>query len=98
MKLECPTYLMPIGKRKTLAATLSDTEPKADSEDSDQEGIVSIFTATIDSSKEFEEDLIEYKSEEMDEKDTIHTIYSKLYKNSEKHEKLYRLVTRKLSE
>ena len=38
------------------------------------------------------------KFEEMDEKDDIHTAYSKLYKNSEKHEKLYRLATRKLNE
>ena len=98
MKLECPTYLKPIGKSKTLAATLSDTEPEAYSKDSDQEGIVSIFTATIDSSKESEEDLIKSKFEEMDEKDAIHTIYSKVYKNSEKHEKLCRLATRKLSE
>ena len=98
MKLECLTYLKSIGKSKTLVATLSVTEPKADLEDSDQEGIVSIFTTTIDSSKEFEEDLIESKFEETDEKDVIHTIYSKLYKNFEKHEKLYRLATRKLSE
>ena len=98
MKLECLTYLKSIGKSKTLVATLSVTEPKADLEDSDQEGIVSIFTTTIDSSKEFEEDLIESKFEEIDEKDAIHTIYSKFYKNFEKHEKLYRLATRKLSE
>ena len=38
------------------------------------------------------------KFEEMAEKDDIHTAYSKLYKNSEKHEKLYRLATRKLNE
>ena len=34
----------------------------------------------------------------MDEQDDIHTAYSKLYKVSEKHEKLYRLATKKLSE
>ena len=45
-----------------------------------------------------EEELMESKFEEMDEKDDIHTAYSKLYKNSEKHEKLYRLAIRKLSE
>ena len=45
-----------------------------------------------------EEELLESKFEEMDEKDDIHTAYSKLYKNSEKYEKLYRLGTRKLSE
>ena len=41
---------------------------------------------------------MESKFEEMDEKDDIHTTYSKLYKNFQKHEKLYRLATRKLSE
>ena len=45
-----------------------------------------------------EEDLIDSKFEEVDEKDDIHIAYSKLYKNAEKHEKLYKLATRKLSE
>ena len=31
-------------------------------------------------------------------KDDIHTTYAKLYKVSEKHEKLYRLTTKKLSD
>ena len=34
----------------------------------------------------------------MDEQDDIHTAYEKLYKVSEKHEKLYRLITKKLSD
>ena len=34
----------------------------------------------------------------MDEQDGIHTAYAKLYKVFEKHEKLYRLSTKKLSE
>ena len=34
----------------------------------------------------------------MDDQDDIHTAYEKLYKVSEKHEKLYRLATRKLSD
>ena len=34
----------------------------------------------------------------MDDQDNIHTTYSRLYKVSEKHEKLYKLATRKLSE
>ena len=34
----------------------------------------------------------------MDDQDDIHTAYTKLYKVSKKHEKLYRLATRKLSE
>ena len=104
MKQECLTYLKSVGKIKALAITLSDTELEVDSEDSNQEGIVSAFTATIDSSKESEElddeeeDLMESKFEEMDEKDDIHTTYSKFYKNSEKQQKLYKLATRKLSE
>ena len=34
----------------------------------------------------------------MDDQDDIHTAYEKLYKFSEKHEKLYRLATKKLSD
>ena len=34
----------------------------------------------------------------MDEHDDIHTAYAKLYKVSEKHEKLYKLATKKLSD
>ena len=49
MKQECPTYLKSIGKRKSLADTLSDMESEAESDDSDQEGMVSAFTTTIDS-------------------------------------------------
>ena len=45
-----------------------------------------------------EEELVESKFENMDEQDDIHTAYSKLYKVSEKHEKLYRLATKKLSD
>ena len=104
MKLECPTYLKSIGKSKALATTLSDTEPEVDLEDSDQEGIVSAFTTTNEVSKESEElvdeeeELVESKFEELDEKDDIHTAYSNLYKNPKKHEMLYSLATRKLSE
>ena len=45
-----------------------------------------------------EEDLVEFKFEKMDEQDDIHTAYAKLYKVSEKHEKLYWLATKKLSD
>ena len=38
------------------------------------------------------------KFEKMDDQDVIHTAYEKLYKISKKHEKLYRLVTKKLSD
>ena len=91
MKQECPTYLKPIGKIKALVATLSDTELEADFDDSDQEGIVSAFTATVESPKEVvelideEEGLMESNFEKMDEQDDIHTTYSMLYKVSKKH-------------
>ena len=45
-----------------------------------------------------EEVLVESKFEKIDEQDDIHTTYAKLYKVSKKHEKLYRLVTKKLSD
>ena len=41
---------------------------------------------------------MESKFEKMDEQDGIHTTYAKLYKVSKKHEKLYRLATKKLSD
>ena len=44
------------------------------------------------------EDLLESKLEKMDEQDDIHTACAKLFKVSKKHEKLYRLATKKLSE
>ena len=43
-----------------------------------------------------EEELVESKFEKMDEQDDIHTAFAKLYKVLEKHEKLYRLTTKKL--
>ena len=65
---------------------------------------MSAFTATIYSPKEVvelineKEKLKESKFEKMDEQDDIHIAYSKLYKVFEKHDKLYKLATRKLSE
>ena len=103
MKQECPTYLKTIGKSKALAATLSDTKPEDDS-DNDDEGILNAFTTTVNPTKgiveevDEEEDLVESKFEKMDEHDDIHTSYKKLYKVSEKHEKLYKLATKKLSD
>ena len=41
---------------------------------------------------------MESKFEKMDNHDDIHTTYAKLYKVSKKHEKLYRLTTKKLSD
>ena len=52
MKQECPTYLKSIRKSKALVTTLNDMELEAESDDSDQEGIVSAFTTTIDSPEE----------------------------------------------
>ena len=45
-----------------------------------------------------EEELVESKFEKMDDQDDIHTAYEKLYKLSGKHEKLYRLTTKKPSD
>ena len=41
---------------------------------------------------------MESKFEKMDEQDDIHTAYAKLYKVSEKHEKLYMFATKKVSD
>ena len=41
---------------------------------------------------------MESKFEKMDNQDDIHIAYVKLYKVSEKYEKLYRLATKKLSD
>ena len=40
---------------------------------------------------------MESKFKKMDDQDDIHTAYEKLYKLFKKHEKLYRLTTKKLS-
>ena len=104
MKQECPTYLKSVGKSKALAATLSDTEPEIESDDSDDEGILNAFTTTVNPTKgateilDDEEDLVDSKFEKMDDQDDIHTAYAKLYEVSEKYEKMYRLVTKKLSD
>ena len=93
-----------IGKSKVLIATLSDTEPETELEDSGNERILSAFTATVDPTKgiveaaDEEKDSMESKFEKMDKQDDIHTAYAKLYKVFEKHKKLYRLATKKLSD
>ena len=103
MKHECPIYLKIIGKSKALAATLSDTEPKEDF-DNEDDGILNAFTATINPTDGIvedvveEEELVESKFKKMDDQDDIHTTYEKLYKLFEKHEKLYWLTTKKLSD
>ena len=66
--------------------------------------LLNAFTTTVNPTEgivedvDEEEDLMESKFEKMDEQDDIHTTYAKLYKVSEKHQKLYRLATKKLSE
>ena len=104
MKQECPTYLKTIGKSKALVATLSDIEPEIESNDSDDMGILSAFTTTVNPIEgvtetiDDEKDLVVSKFEKMDEQNDIHIAYAKLYNVSEKHEKLYRLATKKLSD
>ena len=103
MKHKCPTYLKSTVKSKALAATLSDTEPEDDS-DNEDDRILNAFTATVNPINGIvedvveEEELVESKFEKMDDQDDIHIAYEKLYKLSEKHEKLYRLITKKLSD
>ena len=58
MKQECPTYLKRIGKSKTLTATLSDTEPKDDSDNKD-DGILHAFTATVNPTNGIFKDIVE---------------------------------------
>ena len=103
MKQKCPTYLKTSGKSKTLAVTLSDTKPEDDSNNED-DGILNAFTATVNPTEgivedvDEEEELLKSKFEKMDEQDDIHTAYAKLYKFSKKHEKLYKLATKKLND
>ena len=103
MKQECPIYLKTIGKSKALAAMLIDIELEDDF-DNEDDGILNSFTATVNPTKgiiedmDEEEELVESKFEKIDEQDDIHIAYAKLYKVSEKHEKLYRLTTNKLSD
>ena len=104
MKQECPTYLKTIGKSKALAATLNDTEPEDESDNNDDKGILNAFATTVNPTEgiieevDEEEDLVESKFEKMHEQYDIYTTYAKLYKVSEKHEKLYMLATKKLSD
>ena len=103
MEQECPTYLKSIGKSKALAATLSDIELEDDS-DNEDDRLLNAFTATVNPTEGIVEDvdkeevLVESKFEKMDEQDDIHTAYAKLYKVSEKHEMMYRLAFKKLSD
>ena len=68
------------------------------------DGILNAFTATINPTDGIvedmaeEEQLVESKFEKMDDQDDIYIAYEKLYKLSKKHEKLYRLTTKKLGD
>ena len=72
---------------------MSDTEPEDDL-DNEDDGILNALIATVNPTKgivedmDEEEELVESKFEKMDEQDEIHTAYAKLYKVSEKHEKM----------
>ena len=65
-------YLKTIGKNKALAATLSDIEPKDDSDNKD-DWILNAFTATVNPTErnvedvDEEEEFVESKFEKMDE-------------------------------
>ena len=81
---------------------MSGTKPENDS-DNEDDRILNAFTATVNPTDGIVEDvveeekLVESKFEKMDDQDDIHTAYKKLYKLSKKHEKLYRLATKKLN-
>ena len=82
---------------------MSDIEPEDDS-DNEDDGILNVFTATVNPTDGIVEDvveeekLVESKFEKMDDQDDIHTAYENLYKLFEKHGKLYRLTPKKLSD
>ena len=82
---------------------MSDTGSEDDFDNEDDD-ILNVFTAIVNSIEgivedvDEEEKLVESKFEKMDEQDDIHTSYAKLYKLSEKHEKTYRLPSKKLSD
>ena len=83
---------------------MCNTEPEDDSNDNDDKWILNAFIAIVDPTDgvleivDDEEELVDFKLEKMDDQDDIHTTYEKLYKISKKHEKLYRLATKKLSD
>ena len=82
---------------------MSNIEPEDDFDNEDDE-ILNAFTTTVNPTKRIvedmdkEEELVESKFGKMNEEDDIHTAYAKLYNVLEKHEKLYRLATKKLSD
>ena len=75
-----------------------------DDSDNEDDGILNNFTATINPTEgivenvDDEKDFVLSKIKKMNDQDDMYTAYEKLYKVSEKHEKLYSLVTKKLSD
>ena len=75
-----------------------------DDSNNEDDGILSSFTTTVNPTEGIVEDvdekeeLVEFKFEKMDDQDDIHIAYEKIYKLFEKHEKLYRLTNKKLSD
>ena len=75
-----------------------------DDSDNEDDEILNAFIATVNPTDGIiedvveEEELVEFKFKKMDDQDDIHIAYEKLYKLFEKHEKLYRLTTKKLSD
>ena len=75
-----------------------------DDSNNEDDGILNAFIAIVNPTDGIvgdiveDEELVESKFEKMDDQDDIHTAYEKLYKVFEKHEKLYRLTTKKLSD
>ena len=82
---------------------MSDTELEDDS-DNEDDRILNAFTAIVNPIDGIVEDVVEDEElvqsnfEKMDDQDDIYTAYEKLYKLSKKHEKLYRLTTKKLND
>ena len=72
---------VPYVSQDHCAATLSDIEPKDDSDNKD-EGILNAFIAIVNPTEgivedvDEEEDLVESKFEKMDEQDDIHIAYT----------------------
>ena len=61
MKQECSTYLKSNGKSKALAATLTDTKLKDDSDNKDN-GILNAFIAIVNLTKGIVEDVTKKKT------------------------------------
>ena len=82
---------------------MSNIEPEDDS-NSEDDWILSACIATVKPTEGIVEDvdeekeLVESKFEKMDNQDDIRIAYAKLYKVLEKHEKMYRLASKKLSD